>query len=69
MLYHILVNTVIDGDIHSDGSLLIDGRLKGEIICNGDLILGETSKVYGKIERGMYWYLDIIKAQLNRLRV
>ena len=43
-------NTVIEGDIHSDGSLHIDGRLKGEIICNGDLILGETSKVYGKIK-------------------
>ena len=42
--------TVIEGDIHSDGSVHIDGRLKGEIICNGDLILGETSKVYGSIK-------------------
>ena len=43
-------NTVLEGDIHSDGSIHIDGRLKGEIICNGDLIIGETSKVYGNIK-------------------
>ena len=42
--------TVIEGDIHADGSVHIDGRLKGTIVCNGDLIIGETSQVHGEIK-------------------
>ena len=42
-------NVVLEGDIHCDGPLHIDGKLTGAIVCNGNLIIGETSKVYGKI--------------------
>ena len=43
-------STALEGDIHSDGSIHIDGKLKGSILCNGDLVIGEHSKVYGSIK-------------------
>ncbi len=43
-------NTTIEGDIHANGDVHVDGKLSGAIICNGDLIIGEGSKVYGEIK-------------------
>ena len=37
-------------DLHSNGDLHIDGKLTGSIVCNGDLIIGETGKVKGQIK-------------------
>ena len=37
-------------DLHSSSDLHIDGKLTGSIVCNGDLIIGETGKVKGQIK-------------------
>ena len=43
-------NTCLEGDLHSNGNLHLDGRFSGTIICNGDLIIGETSTILGDIK-------------------
>ena len=43
-------NTTIEGEIHSNGDLHIDGKFSGSIVCNGDLIIGEDSKVVGNVK-------------------
>ena len=43
-------NTHLEGECHASGDLHIDGRFKGEIICNGTVILGQTSQVSGIIK-------------------
>lgn len=37
------------GTIHASGLVRIDGRLEGEIITEGDLILGETAQVKAEV--------------------
>ena len=41
-------NTSIEGDLHADASIHIDG--KGLSLCNGDVIIGETCKFQGAIK-------------------
>ncbi|MEK9726735.1 MAG: polymer-forming cytoskeletal protein [Candidatus Margulisiibacteriota bacterium] len=43
-------NTALEGEIHSNGDLHIDGKFSGNIVCNGDLIIGHQSKVLGSIK-------------------
>lgn len=42
-------NTVITGDIAFDGSTKIDGKVAGNIACDGDAVIGETGSVNGNI--------------------
>ena len=43
-------NTAIEGEIHSSGDLHLDGKFSGNVVCNGDLIIGNESKVFGSIK-------------------
>lgn len=43
-------NTALEGDIHSNGDVHLDGKLSGTVVCNGDLIIGEGSNVYGQVK-------------------
>lgn len=43
-------NTNLEGDLHSNGDIHVDGKLSGAIVCNGDLIIGEGSKVYAQVK-------------------
>ena len=43
-------NTSIEGELHSDGSIHVDGKIKGIICCNGDVIIGESSKIEGEVK-------------------
>lgn len=43
-------NTSIEGELHSNGDIHLDGRFSGNVICNGDLIIGETSHVSGDVK-------------------
>ena len=43
-------NTSIEGELHANGDIHLDGRFTGNVICNGDLIIGETSQVSGDIK-------------------
>ena len=43
-------NTVIVGDIKSDGDFRIDGTLEGSLITNGRVIIGVEGFIKGNIE-------------------
>lgn len=42
--------TTIKGDIETDGDLRIDGKIIGNIILKGKLVVGETAVIEGTIE-------------------
>ncbi len=42
--------TNIEGDIHTKGSLRVEGKVTGKIIADGDLFIGEEGKVNTEIE-------------------
>lgn len=43
-------NTILEGVVHSIGTLRIDGEVKGEIISEGNIFLSEDGKVTGNIK-------------------
>lgn len=46
---HINSDTVIEGSIKAKGNLRIDGVLKGELECQGRVVIGATGSVHGEI--------------------
>lgn len=40
----------IEGKLNSDGNVRIDGQIIGDVTVQGNLTLGETSKLKGKIK-------------------
>ncbi|MGB9867999.1 MAG: bactofilin family protein [Bacillota bacterium] len=38
-------NVRIEGTIHSDGSMRIDGQVQGSIECAGDVVIGNSARV------------------------
>lgn len=42
--------TVIDGSITAETDIRIDGEVKGNIICRGKLILGESGNINGDVD-------------------
>lgn len=42
--------TIVEGDVHTKGSLRIEGRVKGNIRAEGDLFVGESGILDTKIE-------------------
>lgn len=45
-------NIKIIGNIEGKGNLRIDGIVEGDINYNGNIVIGETGKVYGSIKSG-----------------
>lgn len=43
-------NTIIEGTIKTEETIRIDGSLKGDIICNGNLFIGESAEILGNIK-------------------
>lgn len=46
---HINSDTIIEGSIKAKGNLRIDGTLKGELECQGRVVIGATGSVHGEI--------------------
>lgn len=46
----VLAGTSIEGEIHSEGDMRIDGSLKGNINISGKLVVGEKGTVEGEIK-------------------
>lgn len=46
----VLAGTRIEGEIHSEGDMRIDGTLKGNINISGKLVVGEKGSVEGEIK-------------------
>lgn len=44
------VNTVVEGGINSEGTLRVDGRVVGDVSVKGDLYIGITGRIEGKVE-------------------
>jgi len=42
--------TSIEGIIHSDSSIIVHGKLKGEINCKGTITVGANGEIEGKIQ-------------------
>lgn len=43
-------DVVVEGKIDSKGTLRVDGKVKGEINCEGDLVIGESGAVDSDIK-------------------
>ncbi|WP_237587410.1 bactofilin family protein [Polaribacter sargassicola] len=59
-------NTVVVGDIKSEGDFRIDGTLEGTLKTNGRVIIGVNGKIKGKVEAE---YADIEGVFLGELLV
>lgn len=46
----ILAGTNIEGEVHSNGDIRVDGSLKGTINITGKLVIGENGSVEGDIK-------------------
>ncbi len=46
----ISVGTILNGDVTSDNDLRIDGTIKGNVICNAKIIIGESGFIEGNID-------------------
>jgi cytoskeletal protein CcmA (bactofilin family) len=40
----------IEGKFYSEGNVRIDGKIMGDVIVNGNLTLGESSKINGTVK-------------------
>ena len=46
---HINSDTVIEGSIKAKGNLRIDGTLKGDLECQGRVVIGASGSIHGEI--------------------
>ncbi len=42
--------TIINGEVLTESSLRVDGKVKGKIICKNTLTIGETGQIEGEVE-------------------
>lgn len=39
----------VEGKVSSNGSIRLDGTIQGDIICQGNVTVGESGEVFGKV--------------------
>ena len=39
----------VEGKVSSNGSIRLDGTIQGDIICQGNVTIGDSGEVYGKV--------------------
>jgi len=39
----------VEGTLSSNGSIRLDGTIRGDVNCNGNVTIGEHGEVYGKV--------------------
>lgn len=39
----------VEGKVSSNGSIRLDGTIQGDIICQGNVTIGDQGEVYGKV--------------------
>jgi cytoskeletal protein CcmA (bactofilin family) len=39
----------VDGKVSSNGSIRLDGTIQGDIVCQGNVTVGDSGEVYGKV--------------------
>lgn len=40
----------VEGKVSSNGSIRLDGTIQGDIICQGNVTIGDQGEVYGKVD-------------------
>lgn len=48
----VAIGTIINGDIHSQGDLVINGGVNGNIKTDGDIIIGDSASISGNATAG-----------------
>ena len=59
------LKTSIKGNLVSEGSIRIDGKVTGDVKAGGDIFNGEKSEVKGNIDCGNITVSGIIKGNIN----
>ena len=57
--------TRIEGDIYTDSSIRIAGKIKGKVICKNTLTLGEHGEIKGEVEAANAIIGGKIEGKLN----
>jgi len=61
----IVEGTIIEGDIHSDSNVRIDGQFVGNINTKGRLVIGPTGKVEGTVNCENSEIEGFLKGKIN----
>ena len=40
----------VEGKVSSNGSIRLDGTIQGDIVCQGNVTIGDQGEVYGKVD-------------------
>jgi cytoskeletal protein CcmA (bactofilin family) len=40
----------VEGKVSSSGSIRLDGTIQGDIVCQGNVTIGDQGEVYGKVD-------------------
>ncbi|AZO93586.1 polymer-forming cytoskeletal protein [Halocella sp. SP3-1] len=57
--------TIIEGDIHTKGSLRIEGEVKGNIKADGDVFVGENGKLITEVKARKVVVAGKIEGNIN----
>ncbi len=58
----------IEGDLRFDDTFRVDGRLKGQISSQGDLVVGERGDIEGEIETGRIFVSGTVRGKIKATR-
>lgn len=58
-------NSSFDGVFKATGTIRIDGEFQGEVIVNGDVFIGETSKILGNIACSNLVVSGLVEGNVN----
>ena len=58
-------DTSFQGTIKAQGTLRIDGKLEGEIDCQGDVVIGETGSITAGVKAKNLLIAGLIKGNVN----
>lgn len=61
----VLKDTVVNGNIRSENSIYLEGRVEGDIHCKSDLILAEGAEVDGDVYCDNLYISGVIKGNVE----
>jgi cytoskeletal protein CcmA (bactofilin family) len=61
--------SLIQGELHFDDEFQVNGRIKGSVVSNGHLIVGERGEVEGEIKVGKVSIAGIVRGEVRAARI
>ncbi len=58
-------NTELTGDLKAEGTIRVDGKIKGHAILSGNLIMGENGNIEGNVQADNIHLSGIIKGNVT----